>query len=314
MKAINLPYYKNKLMEISKQLYLEQGWKLPRGLIDREQSNPLNFTRAQWEQAKRQDDDPRIIKAALKECWAVSDNKKSFQHALEQRGYYLAKGDRRGYVAIDWRGQVFSLSKWLDQKNKTLKARLGDAAQLPSVAETITKTDKQLVERMKGFTADIKQNIRARMKPLLEQKSRMKTRHRAERQALVETQKRRWQQESKNRQARLNKGFRGLWDHLTGQHGRTKNQNEQEAWQALVRDRGQRDSLIQRQLEERRALQRDINHVRHERNKDIEHLRTMMFSALPPEMKTRLQEQFKVRQSQQNTPSQRHGHDFDLSM
>jgi relaxase-like protein len=314
MKAINLPYYKNKLMEISKQLYLEQGWKLPRGLIDREHSNPLNFTRAQWEQAKRLDDDPRVIKAALKECWAVSDSKIAFESTLKQHGYYLAKGDRRGFVAVDWRGQIFSVSKWLDVKTKALKERLGDPAQLPSVAETITKTDKQLVERMKGFTADIKQNTRARMEPLLEQKSRMKARHRAERQNLGETQKQRWEQESENRQVRLNKGLRGLWNHLTGQHGRIKNQNEQEAWQAFVRDRGQRDSLIQRQLEERRALGRDISHVRHERDKDIEHLKTMIFSALPPEMKVRLQEQFKERQSRQNTPSQRHVHDFDLSM
>lgn len=151
MKAINLPYYKNKLMEISKQLYLEQDWKLPQGLIDREQSNPLNFTRAQWEQAKRLDDDPKTIKSALKECWVISDSKEAFQNALEQHGYYLAKGDRRGYVAIDWRGQVFSLSKWLDEKNKTLKAKLGDSAPLPSVDEVKAKIDTQLVSWAHGF-------------------------------------------------------------------------------------------------------------------------------------------------------------------
>lgn len=68
MKAINLPFYKSKLMEISKEIYLEQDWKMPAGLIERGQSNPLNFTRAHWEHAKRLDDDPRLIKAALKDC------------------------------------------------------------------------------------------------------------------------------------------------------------------------------------------------------------------------------------------------------
>lgn len=135
MKAVNLPFYKNKLMEISKEIYLEQGWKLPAGLIERSQSNPFNFTRAQWEHAKRLEDDPRLIKATLKDCWAVSDSKESFQNILEQRGYYLAKGDRRGFVAMDWRGEVFSLSKWLDVKTKELKERLGDPAQLPSIEE-----------------------------------------------------------------------------------------------------------------------------------------------------------------------------------
>jgi hypothetical protein len=314
MKAVNLPFYKNRLMEISKEIHLEQGWKLPAGLIERGQSNPLNFTRAQWEHAKRLDDDPRLIKAALKECWAASDSQKAFESALEQRGYTLAKGDRSGFVAVDWSGEVYSLSKWLDVKTKALKERLGDPAQLPTVAEVIAKTDKLLVERTKSFTAEIRQNSRARMESLLEQKSRMKTWHRNERQNLADTQKQRWQQESADRQARLNKGIRGLWDRLTGQHSRTRDQNEREAWQALMRDRQQQESLIQRQLDERQALQRNITYVRHERNNEIERLKTMIFSALPPEMKARLQEQFKQRQSRQNAPSQRPGHDYDLSM
>lgn len=74
----------------------------------------------------------------------------------------------------------------------------------------------------------------------------MKTRHREERHDLADTQKQRWQQESADRQARLNKGIRGLWDRLIGQHSRTKNQNEREAWQALLRDRQQRESLVKR--------------------------------------------------------------------
>ncbi len=314
MKAVNLPFYKSRLMEISKEIYLEQGWKLPAGLIEHSRRNPLNFTRAQWEQAKRLDDDPRLIKTVLKDCWARSDNKPAFQNALEQSGYTLAQGDRRGFVAVDWRGEVYSLSKWLDVKTKDLKARLGDPVQLPTIAETIAKTDKRLVERMQSFTTDIRQKSRARMEPLLGQKSRMKIRHRDERQNLATTQKQRWQQESQDRQARLNTGIRGLWDRLTGQHNRTKDQNEREAWQTLVRDKQQRDRLIQRQLDERQALQRNIRRVRHERNKAIEHLKTMMFSALPPEMKARLQEQFEQRQSRQNTPSYRPGQDYDLSM
>lgn len=199
MKAVNLPFYKSKLMEISKEIYLEQGWKLPAGLIERGQSNPLNFTRAQWEQTKRLDDDPRLIKATLKDCWAVSDSKKPFQNILEQRGYYLTKGDRRGFVAVDWRGEVFSLSKWLDVKTKELKERLGDFAQLPSVEETKTHLDKKLFERMQNFTAEIRKHNHPRMEPLLEQKARMKTRHQTERENLADTQKQRWQQESEDR-------------------------------------------------------------------------------------------------------------------
>lgn len=106
MKAVQWSFYQNKLMEVSKEIYLENGWKLPKGFINREQSNPLNFSRDQWQQAKRMNDDPRTIKTALMESWALSKSKNTFEKKLEQNGYYLAKGDRCGYVAVDWRGEV----------------------------------------------------------------------------------------------------------------------------------------------------------------------------------------------------------------
>lgn len=107
MKAVNLPFYKNRLMEISREIHLEQGWKLPAGLIERGQSNPLNFTRAQWEHAKRLDGDPRLIKAALKECWVVSDSQKAFESALEQRGYTLPRAT--GVDLLPWIGAEKSI-------------------------------------------------------------------------------------------------------------------------------------------------------------------------------------------------------------
>lgn len=314
MKAINLPFYKSRLMEISKEIHLEQEWKLPTGLIERGQSNPLNFTRAQWEHAKRLDDDPRLIKAALKDCWAVSNDKETFQNKLEERGYYLAKGDRRGFLAVDWRGEVFSLSKWLDVKTKALKERLGDPQQFPSVEETKANIDKRLVERVQQFTFDIQKNSRARMEPFLEQKVRMTDRHRDERNNLDEIQQHRWQKESEVRYARLNTGIRGLWDRLTGQHSRTIEENEREAWQAVVRDRQQRDEQIQRQLEERRSLQLDINQIELEQENKKERLKSIMFSVLPADMKDRLQVQFEQSHFKQSNQSPSQSSDYDLSM
>lgn len=167
---------------------------------------------------------------------------------------------------------------------------------------------------MQSFAAEIRKHSHNRMEPLLEQKARMKTRHHTERENLADTQKQRWQQESEDRQTRLNKGIRGLWDRLTGQHGQMMDQNEREAWQALLRDRQQRDDLIQRQLEERRALQLNIKNVRNDRNKEIEHLKTMMFSALSPEMKDRLQVQFEQKSHRQNKQSLNQNNDYNVSM
>jgi len=133
MTAINLPFFKNKLVELTKELYLEHGWNLPKGLIDKSLRNPLHFTPKQWQQAKRLSQRPETIKTTLKECWNISDSKQTFTQALKQHGYYLAKGDKRGYVAVDWRGEVYSHSRWLGVKVKDLKQRLGDTSLLPAV-------------------------------------------------------------------------------------------------------------------------------------------------------------------------------------
>lgn len=68
MKAINPPFFKNKVMEISRELYLEHDWTLPRGFIDREKRNPLNFSLQEWQQARRMNDNPRMTKRVLIEC------------------------------------------------------------------------------------------------------------------------------------------------------------------------------------------------------------------------------------------------------
>ena len=50
-----------------------------------------------------------------------------FVKALEDRGYFLARGDKRSYVVVDLYGEIHSLSRQLDGvKAKDLKARLAD--------------------------------------------------------------------------------------------------------------------------------------------------------------------------------------------
>ena len=84
MRAINLPHYKIKLRDVSRKLYLEHGWEMPRGLQDRSLRDPLNFTREEWQQAKRAGLDPREIKTVLRQCWEASDNRASLERALNR--------------------------------------------------------------------------------------------------------------------------------------------------------------------------------------------------------------------------------------
>jgi hypothetical protein len=151
MKAINLPHFKLKLRDISRQLYMENDWKMPRGLVNSEERNPLNFTLAEWQQAKRIKQDPRQIKQAFKDCWATSDSRDAFAQALEERGYYLARGDRHSHVAVDWHGEVFSVSRMLGLKAKEVSAKLDSPDDLPSVDETNRWLVEKFTDKLQGF-------------------------------------------------------------------------------------------------------------------------------------------------------------------
>jgi len=104
MTAKPMSFYKNKLQEVSKQLYLENGWQMPRGLVDKANRDPRNFSLAEWQQAKRIGRHAGELKGLIQEAWAISDSRATFSHALEERGLYLARGDRRGHVAVTFEG------------------------------------------------------------------------------------------------------------------------------------------------------------------------------------------------------------------
>lgn len=78
-----------KLRDISKELYLENDWEMPRGFIDSQARDPRNFTLAEWQQAKRLGLHGRELKSMMQECWAASDSRAAFVHALGERGIGL---------------------------------------------------------------------------------------------------------------------------------------------------------------------------------------------------------------------------------
>lgn len=258
MRAINLPHYKVKLRDVSRSLYLEHGWDMPRGLQDSSLRDPLNFTREEWQQAKRAGLDPRELKAVLAQCWKASDNRASFERALRERGFWLAKGDRRGFVAVDYRGEVYSLSRYAGVKTKDLEARLGDQKQLPTVEETRIEIAGGITRKLEAFIKDAERQARQREAVLAFRKTEMVARHQDAWERLGADQEKRWQAETRQRAQRLPKGFSGIWHRLTGQYARIRAQNEAEALEAYRHDRAEKDELIFKQIEERQALQRNI--------------------------------------------------------
>ncbi|MGC1507128.1 relaxase/mobilization nuclease domain-containing protein [Ketobacter sp.] len=272
MKAINMSHDRQKLNRFSKSLYLEHGWKLPEGFKNKDKGNPLNFTRDQWQQAKRIGRNAADIKEELQECWAISDSKKGFENALKEHGYILAKGDKRSYVVIDHFGEIYSLPRQLGQKKKDLEARLGKAVKLQSVDEAKKELSKQLSSIYIKYRNDLDIHHKKEQVPLLTQKQELNAAHKKMRESLESYQNKRWQDEELNRASRVRHGFKGLWDKLSGRYWKVRKQNEQEAYACYLRDQKQKDELIQKQLAQRQQLQNLMLQLREKQEEERKNL------------------------------------------
>lgn len=263
MRAINLPFFKERLTELSRELYLTHGWDLPKGLADPSLADPLNFGLTEWHEAKNAKRDPREVKAVLKRCWAQSDNAEAFTAALKERGFWLAQGDRRGFVTLDYKGNVYSLSRWLDVKGKELQARLG----LPSHHRSVGDTQAEIASTTSGaahrLLEEIERKQSADLQPLLEQRARIAAHQRRERReadqrhiALREAQMRKQAQ-------RVRHGLMGVWDWITGRRHKLIQQAKSDmVWleQGITEER---EALKKKQRDEMVRLYVQISHARY---------------------------------------------------
>ena len=256
MKAINLPHFKLKLRDIARDLFFEHGWLMPPGLASSAERDPRNFTREEWQQAKRAEQDAGNLKATFQECWVMSDSGKAFAQALESRGLYLARGDRRGFVAIDVKGEVYSIPKWTGLKTKQIEGRLGDPVALRSVEDTKAYIAETLSGMLGRHLAEADQQHRMEREPIIAAKIVMRADQRHRRFVLRNEQARRAEDEARHRAQRFRTGLRGLWDRLTGRYAKTVHDNEADAEATRRQDEAERHDMVQSQLAERGRLQR----------------------------------------------------------
>ena len=143
-----MPFFKRKLMDPSRELYIENGWQMPLGMVTSQERDMRNSSLAEWQQAKRAKKDVREIKAAFQDSWAISDSKAAFAAALDERGYKLALGDRRGLATVDHKGEVYAIARWVGLRTNAIKARLGDGSDLPGVADRTREFAGQISGRL----------------------------------------------------------------------------------------------------------------------------------------------------------------------
>lgn len=304
MKAINLPHFKNRLNGLSKELFLEHGWALPAGYKENSWKNPLNFTLAEWQQAKRIDLDPREIKQVFQQAWERSDGQQSFKAALEDSGFFLARGDRRGFVALDIHGEVYSVARMAGVKTKEINARLGSPEGLPSVNEAKADTHSRISSRLREHLKSIRQEQKDALKSLAERRQSLVTQHRQERALLTQEQAQRSKAEAQARQMRFRTGFKGVVDFITGRAAAIRKQNEREAYRGLARDNSQREALYKAQSDETAALHTEVAGLKSQHRQE-----RMQFTARVGQMLKLSREA--THEPQHTAQSQ---HDADLSL
>lgn len=234
---------------------------MPEGLRQAHTRDPRNFTLAQWQQAKRIGKDPKQIKAVFQECWSFSDTQSAFTQGLKEHGYLLARGDRRGLVAVDHRGEVFAVAKWVGIKTKEIRTKLTDEQNLPSVDEARIQIAKDMTARLETFSQEQKNVFAARKAELEEKRQSLARQHRAERKKLRETQHSNWQHKQQEWRSNFNTGVRGLFDRITGKRRKIEQRNEQDALQVKTQQQQECDALVFQQLETRRTLQARIERL-----------------------------------------------------
>ena len=202
------------------------------------------------------------IKRSFQDCWAISDSRAAFAHALAERGLYLAKGDRRGFVAVDFQGEVYAIARWTGVKTKDVRDKLGSPKDLPSVDETRAMIAEKMAGMLEEHVDEQLKKFSAAGEALDVQRRALVRRQRQERKRLVEKQQARQMKEAKRRFARLPRGLKGIWQRITGNYSKIVRQNELEARQCKQRDRQEYQTLVERHLEERRSLQRQIKQLR----------------------------------------------------
>lgn len=258
LTAKQMSFFKMKLQAISRELYLEHDWKMPRGLVDSAVRDPRNFTLAEWQQSKRSSIDPRTFKAAIQELWKRSDSARAFQASLNDRGLQLARGDRRGHVIVDHKGEVWSVATVLALKAKEVRQRLGDPIAYPSVADAKRELSDRLAPAVSRHLIEARLRFRERSKALNHQRQGMAQQHRAQRGDLNRKHDVRASAEAQARARQLPKGLSGIWSRLTGSYGELKRRHAHEASLCAQRDRKERDTLTASQLNERQRLQNAI--------------------------------------------------------
>jgi len=91
-----------------------QGAHAERDGVPRPERSP---SRAEVRQSERTGIPIWLVREQVTEAFRASDTPEAFRAALEEKGYNLAKGDRRDFVIVDWEAGIHSLARRIEGIN-----------------------------------------------------------------------------------------------------------------------------------------------------------------------------------------------------
>lgn len=291
MRAVQLSHDRPKLRAAVLEFARDKGLELPARMKqhthDRFNARAARSNHAEKQQEERTGITKEERRRDITEAWNRSDSGQSLLRALEERGYLLAQGDRRGYVVVDRHGEIHSLPRQIEGvKTKQIQARLIDFPpdRLPPAAKAQEfakqKTRISLKEHFRQQADHGRDRLHAahkqRRAALDKIKITLEQRHRAERAALLAVQRDRNQKIAKERREREPKGLAAFLGKITGIMGITK-QRQQEA--DAQRTKAQRENigqLTRRQERESRDLARQFRALGRVEKRELRSLETKL--------------------------------------
>lgn len=262
MKAINLPFYKDRLNEIAHELFLAHGWDLPKGFESRALSSPTNYDLTEYHEGKKAGRDVGRLKKLFLDCWQRSDSRKGFEAALQEHGFYLCQGKRRGFVLLDESGNIYSLSRWLGVKSKALTDKLGLPDDLPTIEQVKAKVEITIDNDQKRHIESIPADVAERTQPLEKQRQRLVEKQRQERKALSQKFAKQRDREITAYHNDKRRGLAGLWDVFSGAQKQKKRDLAVKLDALTDQEKRQRHELSCRHLREIARLQINFDRVK----------------------------------------------------
>lgn len=149
MRAVSDSHNYRKHEEVARDLERRFGHNRVQGAhherdgVPRPERTP---SRAELQQQERTGITGKAVKEEVTAAFRASDGPEAFRAALEERGYQLARGDRRDYVIVDRLGGVHSLVRRIDGMK---------AAELREFVGSLAAESVPTIEQARGIQYDL---------------------------------------------------------------------------------------------------------------------------------------------------------------